>query len=302
MSTIAIAPAVAHEDHDDNEGGGTYLAIGDSIAAGTQQPLPFTSNGYTNVLFEELQDEYGFETFLNLGCPADDTREVINADDNPAGGSICYGSGAFLAPGSTGGSQLDVALAYIAANPGEVRLITITLGANDIFRCTDLTNVLCLIGEITNMAGGLATILATLRAADPTIPIIGMNYYNSSLGYWPEDPAFAEASQGLVPAFNGALEAVYGAFGVPVADVESAFKTFKTNGTPQKNYKAICKYSRMCEKVGSGYIMSDWTADDYPGPDVHPTNKGYTKIAGTFEELIEDLGLFEDAEDDEDDD
>ena len=46
---------------------------------------PFTDNSYANVSFEELEDEYGFDTFVNLACPGDDTREVFNGDDNPVG-------------------------------------------------------------------------------------------------------------------------------------------------------------------------------------------------------------------------
>jgi len=86
ITTVVSAPALAHDD--DGESGGTYLALGDSIVAGTQQPLPFTSSGYVDELFDELQDEYGFDTLVNLGCPADDTREFINGDDGPNGGSL----------------------------------------------------------------------------------------------------------------------------------------------------------------------------------------------------------------------
>ena len=304
MTMVVSAPALAHdEDDDDDDRGGIYLALGDSVAAGTQQPQPFTSNSYVNELFDELEDEYDFDSFVNLGCPADDTREVINGDDGPNGGSLCYGTGAPLPPGGT--SQLDAALDVLAANPGDVRLITITIGANDIFRCdTSAPDAAACIGsEIGLMATNLVTILATLRAAAPGVPIIGMNYYNANLGLWPVSPAAAEASQALVRPFNGTLESVYAAFGVPVADVETAFKTFDTRGEIPKNYRTICKYTLMCEKSGGTYVLSDYDPV-IPGPqtDIHPTNKGYNKIADTFEDLIDDLGLFPDGDSDGDDD
>ncbi|VAV93167.1 hypothetical protein MNBD_ACTINO01-1012 [hydrothermal vent metagenome] len=301
ITTVVSAPALAHDD--DGDSGGTYLALGDSIVAGTQQPLPFTSNGYVDGLFDELQDEYGFDTLVNLGCPADDTREFINGDNGPNGGSLCYGTGAPLPPGGT--SQLDAALGVLAANPGEVRLITITMGANDIFRCDSSASnaAACLGTEIGLMATNLVTILATLRAAAPGVPIIGMNYYNPNLGFWPVSPAAAEASQALVRPFNGALESVYAAFGVPVADVETAFKTFETAGNVPKNVRAICKYTLMCEKSGGTYVLSDYDPFTFgPQTDIHPSNKGYDKIADTFEGLIEDLGLFSGHDSNGDDD
>ncbi|MFV1999933.1 MAG: SGNH/GDSL hydrolase family protein [Acidimicrobiia bacterium] len=290
ITTVIVSPALAHDD-----GGGTYLALGDSIAAGTQQPLPFTDNGYTNVLYDGLADEYGFDAFVNLGCPGDDTREFISGVDGPNGGSLCYGSGS-LPPG--GPSQLQAALGYLASNPGEVRLITITMGANDIFRCdfSDPEVNDCLESEIGLMATNLVTILATLRAAAPGVPIVGMNYYNANLGLWPVDPEAAAASQALVRPFNGTIESVYAAFGVPVADVETAFKTFETDGDVPTNVRAICKYTRMCEKRGDSYVLSDYDRVA-PGPqtDIHPTNTGYHRIADTYSDLIEHLGLLSDG-------
>lgn len=128
MSSLVVSPALAHDDEGDDGGGGTYLALGDSIAAGTQQPVPFTDNGYTSRLFKDLKEEYGFDSFVNLACPGDDTGEMLVGDDGPDGGSLCYGVDAPLPLG--GSSQLDAALTYLADNPGEVKLITLTMGAN----------------------------------------------------------------------------------------------------------------------------------------------------------------------------
>ena len=51
---VTTAPAAgAHDDHDDDNERSTYLALGDSVAAGTQQPNLFT-DGYTGELFEDL--------------------------------------------------------------------------------------------------------------------------------------------------------------------------------------------------------------------------------------------------------
>lgn len=275
---LAMAlPAGAEE-----EGGDTYLALGDSVAAGTQQPLPFTSNGYTNALARQVRAEYGIDNFVNLACPGDDTAEVITGN-----GSICYGPGGFLPPGGT--SQLDAAVEYLTANPGDVGLITLVIGANDILKCdpSDPDVAVCVGEQLGVIATNLSVILTTLKTVAPDVPIVAMNYYNPNLAFWLVDPALAEAALALTAPFNGTLEAVYGAFGVPVADVESAFRTYETGGAVPLNVRSVCTLTLMCEETGSGYVLSDYDPVA-PGPqtDIHPSNKGYQQIASAHMRVI----------------
>ncbi|MEA2001413.1 MAG: SGNH/GDSL hydrolase family protein [Actinomycetota bacterium] len=298
FSVIGAAPALAYDD--DGDDGGTYLALGDSVAAGTQQPIPFT-DGYTGLLFRELEDEYGFDEFVNLACPGDDTVEMrFGIGGASPFGSLCYGPFAALPPG--GSSQLDVAVEYLATHPGEVELITITIGANDILACdpTDPPAVLnaCLAAQLGQIGANLPVILGTLQALAPGVPIVAMNYYNPNLAFWitgPDGQELATQSLGLTTAFNGTLETVYGAFSVPVADVETAFKTFKTGGgAVPSNVRAICRYTLMCEKDGPEFVLSDYDpVAAGPQTDIHPSNKGYNKITSTFAELIDDLELLD---------
>ncbi len=284
-----IGPATA-ADHL----GGTYLSLGDSVAAGTQQPLPFTNNGYANKLFKDLKSDHGFDTLVNLACPADDTTEMrFGTGGASPGGSLCYGPNAVLPPGGT--SQLDAAVSYLLTNPGEVGLITIAIGANDILACdpADPQVQICVATQLGIMANNLAVIVGTLQAVAPGVPIVAMNYYNPNLAFWLVDPATVALNLELTAVFNGTLEAVYGAFGVPVADVETAFRTFKTNGKQvPANVRTVCAYTLMCEKDGDGYVLSDYDPGT-PGPqtDIHPSNKGYKKIASTFHELIDSQSL-----------
>ncbi len=300
FSVIGAAPASANGDDDGDDGGGTYLALGDSVAAGTQQPMPFT-DGYTDRLFGDLEDEYGFDKFVNLACPGDDTVEMrFGIGGASPFGSLCYGPFAQLPPG--GSSQLAAAVEYLASHPGEVQLITLTIGANDILACdpTDPPEVLnaCLAAQLGQIGANLPVVLGTLQALAPGVPIVAMNYYNPNLAFWITGPAgevLATQSLGLTTVFNGTLEAVYGAFGVPVADVETAFKTFMTGGgAVPTNVRAVCRYTLMCEKDGSQFVLSDYDPVS-PGPqtDIHPSNKGYQKIASTFAELIDELELLD---------
>lgn len=298
MLVVSMAPAATADDHDD-DGGRTYLALGDSVGAGTQQPAPFTDNGYTDGLFKRLQDEYGFDEFVNLACPGDDTVEMrFGIGGGSTFGSNCYGPFGPLPPG--GSSQLDVAVDYLSSNPGEVGLITIVVGANDVLACdpSDPPEVLnaCVAAQLGQIAANLPVIVGTLQAVAPGVPIVAMNYYNPNLAFWitgPAGEALATQSQALFGAFNGVLQAVYDAFGVPVADVAGAFMTFNDRGgDPPKNVREVCKLTLMCEKAGGSYILSDYDPV-VPGPqtDIHPSNKGYNKIAVTHFKLIEKLGL-----------
>ena len=289
LMVAALAPTALATGHE----GGTYLALGDSVAAGTQQPAPFTDNGYTDNLFKYLDDAYGFDTFVNLACPGDDTVEMISGI-----GSLCYGPNAAFPPG--GSSQLDAAVDYLTSNPGEVELITIAIGANDILACdpTDPPEVLnaCLASQLGQFGANLPVIVGTLQAFAPGVPIVAMNYYNPNLAFWltgAAGQALATQSLGLTTVFNGTLEAVYRAFGVPVVDIATTFKTFKTNGgDPPQNVRAVCLWTLMCEKSGKQYVLSDYNPTA-PGPqtDIHPSNKGYKKIAGAHADLIDGYGL-----------
>ena len=292
---IAVAPAAAADEDE----GGTYLALGDSIGAGTQQPLPFTSNGYTDKLFKHLEDEYDFDNFVNLACPGDDTVEMrFGIGGASEFGSLCYGPFAVLPPG--GSSQLAVAVDYLLSNPGEVQLISIVIGANDILACnpTDPPPVLnaCLAAQLGQIGANLPPIVGTLQAVAPGVPIVAMNYYNPNLAFWitgPAGEALATQSLGLTTVFNGTLEAIYGAFDVPVADVETTFKTFKTGGgDPPTNVRSVCRWTLMCEKSGPNYVLSDFDPETPElQTDIHPSNKGYSKIAGAHAALIDDLEL-----------
>lgn len=292
VGLLGATPASAGLD-DVADQGTTYLALGDSVAAGTQQPEPFTDRGYANRLFPKLERNYDFEKLVNLSCPGDDSAEMIHGTSGASQyGSLCYGPFAVLPPG--GSSQLDAAVQYLTANPGEVGLITITIGANDVLACDPNSPdvELCLAEQLGQLAMNLPTIVASLQAAAPGVPIVAMNYYQPNLAFWIVDPAIAAAALALTPVFNGTLAAVYGALGVPIADIEARFRTYETHGNVPKNVRVICKFTLMCERHDGQYVLSDYDPIA-PGPqtDIHPSNRGHRKIAKKFFRTIKDLAL-----------
>ena len=255
-----------------------YLSLGDSVAAGWQPDEAgvgdYTRQGYTDVLFRRLQDDVPGLRHIKLGCPGETTVSLLTGD-----GSQCtYPSG----------SQLSQALDFVLKHPGEVVLITITIGVNDVLACPlEDPNVMeCLQGKFAQIGANLLQILDPLRKmTGGQVPIIGMNYYNPFLAYWIDeiggvtgDQLAAQLNDLLVLFNNQVLAPIYGTFGIPVADVFTAFRTARwaiVGGMPV-NVARICQLTWMC--VG-----------EPQGPDIHPNRLGHRVIASAFQRVLAGL-------------
>jgi lysophospholipase L1-like esterase len=244
-----------------------YLSLGDSLAAG-QQPigdptdLYRTADGYADQLYSIAKARYTKLEHVKLGCPGETTVTMVN-------GGICdyeYGS------------QLATALEFLHAHAKYTSLITIDIGWND-FPCE--TGLECIPPGVASIQANLPPILAALRSAAPGVPIVGMNLYDPFLGAWltgPEGQAFATTTvwDAIVP-INDLVEGIYGAFGLSVADVETAFNTTAFSpevelpgfGLVPLNVATICAYTWVC-------------APPPLGPNNHPNHDGYRAIALAF--------------------
>jgi lysophospholipase L1-like esterase len=253
-------------------GGPTYyLALGDSLAVGAQPldtTLVPTSVGYANDIFNKLSQENSNLQLKELGCIGETTASMIQ-------GGICgYG---------TDGSQLKAAVDFLEHN--RVSLITLDIGANDIDTCISTAGISdsCVFSALVRVGGDLSFILGELRrAAGPSVPIIGMNYYDPFLAAWTlgsSGQALAIESLEATDLFNGVLESVYHAFGVPVADVAGAFQINDfapaPDNLPENVYQTI-----QLTFVSLGLALPNVVAN------VHPNPAGYEVIAAAFEAKI----------------
>jgi hypothetical protein len=130
---------------------------------------------------------------------------------------------------------------------------------------------------VNAMLADFAQILPALRAAaEPGVPIVAMNYYDPFLAAWVRGEAgqaLALESHQATIAFNTVLENIYGAFEVPVADVEAAFRTSDFTPVPGLNVPL------------NVLLVLAWTWMGAPppnGPDIHANSLGYAVIAGAF--------------------
>lgn len=273
LAAGGVRPAYAADDTPQY-----YLALGDSLSQGVQPnaspPLFETNRGYVDDLYAVERAQHPGLRLQKLGCPGETTTTMIT-------GGVCpYAAG----------SQLNDAVAFLATH--HVAFVTIDIGANNIDNCLTPGGIdpACVGGGFSAAVSDLPVIVATLRAAAPTVPIYGMNYYDPFLAAWlVGQQALARESvcitTGLgygtycgapLPAagFDGELDAIYAAFGVPVADVATAFQTNNFNTVP------------VVGLPGNVALVCTWTWACSPYQNFHANDAGYAVIAATFARTI----------------
>ena len=197
-----------------------YLALGDSLPYGwdpVNPPGPAADPSFHYGYPETLAARSFFEV-TNASCPGETSGHFLTlvAADN---GCSFVRDNVGLKVDWAGGSQLDFALSFLAANP-DTGLVTIQLGANDLFLCQQGEGG-CTPGEFVAVLGSVganvATAVGTMRFAAYAGPIVLVGYY--ALDY--ADPTQVAISQ----ASADVLHQVAGAFdGVEVADGFEAFE------------------------------------------------------------------------------
>lgn len=273
---LMFAPGVALAHSGRTDGRGLYLALGDSLAAGCNGSCPSTTKpitgyhpttGYAPIIAKKT----GWK-LTDLGCPGETTSTMST------GGLCTY-------PGYS--SQMSAAVAFLSTNRGTVKLVSIDIGANDLAMCflpvTSLTiNTGCVAEASATATANLKAILTGLKRADPSVRIVGMNYYAPVLAAWLEtggEPLAIESTF-YAAAFTQALDTVYSKFGYPVANVQSAFQLF--DFFP---YKSLPLYGPVPHNV---YDICTLTYTCLPAlvPDPHPNGSGYSVIAGALAKAL----------------
>jgi lysophospholipase L1-like esterase len=242
-----------------------YLALGDSLALGFQLgpggDVP-TNQGYVDHLYALARLKIPNLQLLKLGCFGETTTSMID-------GGSCHGLT----------SQLDLAADFLRSHRGQVALVTLDVGANNVDGCVTLdplgTDDTCFVAGANTAAADLRyIILPRLQAAaGRQVPIIGMNYYDPFLAGWQLDHTFAQGTLAATLGFNTLLGIAYQSAGVPVADVASAFHITNFNPVP------------VVDLPLNVFLELSWTWISAPpplGPDVHPNAAGYAVIAGAF--------------------
>src|SRR5437763_9606543 len=192
--------------------GSGYLALGDSVTFGYVEsntvPPPNYSNAASLIGYPALVGKQLRLKVANAGCPGETSASFINASAQSNGCENSLGS-------KTGyrtlyplhvrykGSQLAFATRYLK-RPRRVRLVSLMIGANDIFLCQKTTKDACLNPSeqkavFAAVSKNARRILSAIRnKARYRGQIVLVNYY--SLNY--ASALFNSISQGLNAAMN----------------------------------------------------------------------------------------------------
>jgi lysophospholipase L1-like esterase len=249
--------------------GSTYLALGDSLPA-SFQPNGDEHSGYAEQILQLEQARIPDLRLVKLACPGERTSTIDRARR--------------LCPYPEG-SQLAQAVAVLERR--DVAFVTLQIGSNDVVRCFDFRSgafdQACVDELLPKISARLTSIVETLQAAAPEVPIVGANYHDPFLALWTVpgfDHDVVVANSGLWTAFNDMLEQTYAALGVPVADTEAEFSA--TEFDPIVHVRGLgdvpINVARTCQ----------WTYACSPrGFDPHPNTIGYAAATRAFEATLE---------------
>jgi len=221
-SAAARAPAVTS--------GSRYLALGDSVTFGYQEAFVVPAPNYHVAAgFLGYPEQLGTELHqivANAACPGETSGSLIdpsaqsNGCENAPGSSGGYRT-AFPLHVRYSGSQLAYAVRYLKHH-GDVTLVSLMIGANDLFLCQETTHDACtnpseLAATLVQVRHNVRQILSAIRRkALYRGQLAIVNYY--SLNY---NTAFIT---GAVVALNHAVDSAAKPFGVEIANGFGEFK------------------------------------------------------------------------------
>jgi lysophospholipase L1-like esterase len=259
---------------------GKVLVLGDSVAFSY-----IASVGY-EYFYTDPENFIGFPDHLarifdldvaDAACPGETTGSFLSSTA-PDNGCRVYRS---LYPLHVDykSTQLDYAVSYLKSHR-DVRLVTITLGANDgllleascASQPTTAQVDACIAAGapavLAQVAENIGKILGALRAAGYDHDIVITNYY--SLDY------SDVAGTSLTADLNAAIAVPAGAFGAVVADVFTAFKNVASH--PSFGGKT-CNTGLLNPDVYNQYVCN-----------IHPAQTGHRLIARTILRTLQKLG------------
>jgi lysophospholipase L1-like esterase len=252
-----------------------YVSLGDSYAVGYQatgqETGKTTRNGYANQLVRKARTRGHRLKLVNFGCGGETTTSILTRKKR------CKGS-APGAPNYAGRTQVAAAERFLRRHKGEVSLITVSIGGNDVTACASKADPVACVGTAVNgiKANGGKLVKRLRKATGKKTRIVGITYPDVILGGWVSgvqaDRDLAGLSviafQSLInPALKDVYESVKGRF-VDVTEATGAYGSLEelTNLAPYGEVPVpvaeVCRISYYCTYR-----------------DIHLTTEGYGIIA-----------------------
>jgi lysophospholipase L1-like esterase len=266
----AAASAAQHESQ-------LYVSLGDSYAIGYQVTKPdgsgtATRKGFANVLPRAARSRGYRLKLVNFGCGGETTTSLLQRK------TACPGP-AIGGPRYTGRTQIAAAERFLRRHRGEIGVITVSIGGNDVTACARTADPIGCVGPaVAQIKKNVGTTVRRLRAAaGPKPRIVGLTYPDVILGGWvsgqPADQNLARLSvvafrQLLNPTLKAAYESVKRGSFVDVTAATGAYGSldelvdFPPYGMIPKPVAEVCRLTYYCEFR-----------------DIHARTVGYREIA-----------------------
>jgi lysophospholipase L1-like esterase len=267
-----------------------YLSLGDSLSQGMQPDVNGvtrdTSQGYANDLLAIERNRIPSLKLVQLGCGGDTTTSLLTGHGNNTNARELHCDRA-------GGSQEAAAERFLRAHhrPGEVPLVTVDIGANDVDGCGAVPAsqlVGCVTSGLGSIEHNLPKIFAGLKKAAPKgTTFAAMTLYDPFLSeYFAPAGSTGRSLEAesivLAKVLNTDLITVDTRAHVLTADVAGAFDTYDgTNTVSWDGQQIPLDVARLCSWT--------WACQTPPsGPNIHANKNGYQVIAGAFAKVIGD--------------
>ncbi len=256
--------------------GSTYLSLGDSVTFGFQEqtvvPAPNYHDASSFLGYPEHLGAALHVSIINPACPGETSASLINAsapsngcENGPTPTTVKYRK-LFPLHVRYKGSQLAFAVGYLRTHQN-VRLVSLMIGANDLFLCQKTTSDACqssaeLGATIAKAAANIRRIMSAIRnQAHYRGQLAIVNYY--SLNY------SSSVANAPVIALNKAADAAAKPFHVVIAD-----------GFDELKAASVHSGSNTCVAGLLTQLGSPGTCG------VHPSYAGQALLAEALEKVV----------------
>lgn len=238
-----------------------YVSLGDSYATGFQvlsadgTQKDNTRNGFAYQI-PALAAKRGYNLDLvNFGCGGATTTSMLE-QTAPCSNRVFDGHG------WGGKTQVAAAEKFLRAHRGEVALITVSIGGNDVTACARAADPFSCVAVATQaLKENVTEVAVRLRAAaGRRVKLVGTTYPDVILGSWigeNPDQSLAQASVlGFKSLINPTLKAAYAEAKGGFADVTAATgaytpldqtTTLEPYGTIPVAVAEVCRLTYYCE-------------------------------------------------------
>ncbi len=220
-----------------------YVALGDSLAAGYQPGgSELRDSAYPALATSRLAGDGADLRLENLGCSGETTTSLLE------GGKCDFDEG----------SQIAQAEKVLAAAEGDVGLVTIDIGGNDLLRCVRFETGIdasCVDQGVATVRKNLPAILDRLtEAAGEDVPVLVIGYYNP----WVAAKALDQPIKGVEAAaqaytrLSQTIEKESEGAGAIFVGLDEAFATNDTTPTTiggrsvPENAARVCTLTNLC--------------------------------------------------------